>query len=98
MRRPHDGQKRARFLHSSALLWIPDATIRKPIAVVITRSARTCETSFIPRRVLTRSRGGIMSETRVRRRLEIKIAAETVEDVRVRHGRGKIGVGEHILD
>ena len=98
MRRPQDGQKRERFLHSSALLWIPDATIRKPIAVVITSSARTCESRVIVRRLFPRGRGGNTGAARMRMSLEVEVAAAAVGNVRVQLGRGQIGVAEHLLD
>src|SRR5829696_2832303 len=95
--RPQDGQTRERFLHSRALLWIPDATIRKPIAVVVTRSARTCRSRLIVPGLFPGLCGGNTRAARVRMGLEVHVAAAAVADVRVQLGGREIGVAEHLL-
>ena len=98
MRRPHEVQWRERVFHSSALLWIPEAIMRKPMTGVTTSSARTCRSRLILRGLFPSGGGGNTRTTRVRVRLEVEVAAAAVGDVRVQLGRGEIGVPEHLLD
>ena len=98
MRRPHEGQFRERVFHSSALLWIPEAIMRKPMRGVTASSARTCRSRLILRRLFPSGGRGNTGTTRVRVRLEVEVAAAAVGDVRVQLGRGEIGVPEHLLD
>jgi hypothetical protein len=58
MRRPHEGQLRERVFHSSALLWIPEAIMKKPIRGVTASSARTCRSRLILRRLFPGGGGG----------------------------------------
>src|SRR5436190_2057361 len=98
MRRPHEGQFRERVFHSSALLWIPEATMKKPMSGVTASSARTCRSRLILRPLFPGGGGGNTRTARVRVRLEVEVASAPVGDVRVQLSCGEIGMPEHLLD